>query len=276
MHRLFEFLRSVYVVVLFVVLECVAINFYAHSDLYTQAKMLNYSNRVVGGAQGAWGGVREYFGLRSKNEILISRVAELENELTEYRQMKSDSILWASSEAGFEKPYKYIVAKVASNTINKLENYIVLNRGERDGVERNMAVVSSGGAMVGYIAAVSQRYSIAISVLNTKFRTSGKIAEQEYMGSIFWSGTSRYIVEMEELSKYADIKAGDEIVSTGHSQIFPEGILIGRVETAQMNEANTAYNVTVELEVDISSINEVVIVGNNNYDEVEALFKEIN
>ncbi|MFR9602924.1 MAG: rod shape-determining protein MreC [Rikenellaceae bacterium] len=276
MHRLFEFLRSVCVVVLFIVLECVAINFYAHSDLYTQAKMLNYSNRVVGGAQGAWGGVREYFGLRAKNEILVSRVAELENELSTYRYMKSDSTLWASSQSGAEKPYKYIVAKVASNTISKMENYIVLNRGHRDGVQKNMAVVSSGGAMVGYIAAVSNSYSIAISVLNTKFRTSGKILNQEYMGPIFWRGEDRYRVDMEELSKYAGVDVGDEIVSTGHSQIFPEGILIGRVATAQLNEANTAYNVSIELAVDMSSLNEVVIVGNNNYDEVESLFREVN
>ncbi len=276
MHRLFEFLRSVYVVVLFVILECVAINFYAHSDLYTQAKMLSYSNRVVGGAQGAWGGVREYFGLRRKNEILISRVAELENELTLYRELAADTLLWAQSEAGYEKPYTYIVAKVVSNSVNKLENYIVLNRGQRDGVAKNMAVLSSGGAMVGYVAACTERYSIVISVLNTKFRTSGKVLGQEYMGSIFWAAESRYSVEMEELSKYSQIKSGDEIVSTGYSQIFPEGVLIGSVATAQMDESNTSYNVTIDLAVDISSINEVVIVGNNNYGEVDALLKEFN
>ncbi len=276
MHRLFEFLRSVYVVVLFVVLECIAINFYAHSDIYTQAKMLSYSNKVVGGAQGAWGGLRGYFKLRSKNETLISRIAELENELTTYRHMKSDSTLWASSESGFEKPYKYIVAKVESNTINKLENYIVLNRGERDGVQKNMAVVSAGGAMVGYVAACSERYSVAVSVLNSKFRTSGKILGQDHMGSIFWSGESRYVVDMEELSKYANVKVGDEIISTGHSQIFPEGILIGCVASAQLNESNTSYNVTIDLAADLSAITEVIIVGNNNYEEVESLFKEIN
>ncbi len=276
MHRLFEFLRSVYVVVLFVVLECIAISFYAHSDLYTQAKMLSYSNRVVGGAQGAWGGVREYFGLRKKNDILVSRVAELENELSLYREMAIDTMLWSASQGGYQKPYTYIVAKVVSNSVNKLENYIVLNRGERDGVLKNMSVVSPGGGMVGYIAACSDRYSIVVSVLNTKFRTSGKVQGQEHMGSIFWNGESRYEVEMEELSKYSDIKPGDEIVSTGYSQIFPEGVLIGRVDEAQMDESNTSYNVSIELAVDISALSEVVIVGNNNYGEVENLLKEVN
>ncbi len=275
MHRLIEFLRSVYVVVLFVILECIAINFYAHSDVYTQAKMLGYSNRVVGGAQGVWGGVREYFGLRTRNEILINRVAELENELSLYRHLASDSTLWAGANPLTDSPYHYIVSKVVSNTINKLENYIVLNRGKRDGVRKNMAVISSGGAMVGYVASTTERYSIVVSILNTKFRTSGKISGQEQMGSIFWDGKSRYQVQMEELSKYTELEVGDDVVSTGFSQIFPENIAIGRVSEFALNEARTAYSVTIDLEADISSINEVVIVANNNFDEIDSIFKTI-
>ncbi|MFI3301713.1 MAG: rod shape-determining protein MreC [Rikenellaceae bacterium] len=275
MHRIIEFLRSVYVVVLFVILECVAINFYAHSDVYTQAKMLGYSNRVVGGAQGVWGGVREYFGLRGRNDILVERVAELENELSLYRHMASDSTLWAGTNPLVDVPYRYIVSKVVSNTINKLDNYIVLNRGSRDGVNKNMAVISPGGAMVGYVAATTEKYSMVVSILNTKFRTSGKISGQQQMGSIFWSGQNRYQVQMEELSKYAELNLGDKVISTGYSQIFPEGVAIGSIAEFSLNEGRTAYSVTIDLEIDISAISEVVIVANNNFDEVDSIFKSI-
>ncbi len=239
MYRLIEFLRSVYVVVLFIVLECIAINIYAHSDIYTQAKMLGYSNRVVGKAQGTWGGVKEYFGLRDRNYILINRIAELENELALYRHISADSILWAGETPFVDKPYDYLVAKVVSNTVNKLDNYIVLNRGARDGVHKNMAVISSGGAMVGYIAATTERYSVVVSILNTKFRSSGKIAGNDQMGSIFWDGKSRYQLNMAELSKYAELSVGDEFVSTSFSQIFPEGIAIGQVSDFKLNDAMT-------------------------------------
>ena len=49
MRKLFEFIRSVYVVVLFVVLEAVAVSCYARSSYYTQARLLSRSNQVVGG-----------------------------------------------------------------------------------------------------------------------------------------------------------------------------------------------------------------------------------
>ncbi len=278
MNRLFEFLRSIYVVVLFIALEIIAINFYAHSTLYTQAKLLSYSNRVVGGAQGVFGEVKEYFALRHKNNALLTRVQELEVELALYRHIRTDSLLWATSAVESDKtqqvPYRYTRARVISNSINRVDNYITLNRGERDGIRGNMAVVSPSGEMVGYIVSCSERYSIAASILNTKFRTSGKIAGQDYMGSIFWSGSNRYQVQMSELSKYATLSVGDEVTSTGNSHIFPDGVKIGYISSYELNPAATAYNLTIDLACDISALNQVLIIGSNSYEEVEGLQNE--
>ena len=58
MRKLLEFIRSVYVVVLFVVLEAIAISYYAHSTYYTQARLLARSNQLVGGVHGLFAGVR--------------------------------------------------------------------------------------------------------------------------------------------------------------------------------------------------------------------------
>lgn len=235
--------------------------------------MLSYSNSVVGGVQGFWSDVRGYFRLHSENEILIARVAELENELSGLRAERSDSLLWSKSqvEVTNDQPYTYVMARVVSNSINKLENYIVVNRGSKDGIRKNMAVVSSGGAMVGYVTACSARYSVVVSILNTKFKTSGKIEDQSYMGAISWSGDNRYCVEMRDLSKYCEVTQGAKITSTGYSQIFPDGIPIGRVASAQLNKGQTAYDVVVELSADISALDEVIIINNNNYTEVEEL-----
>ena len=47
MYKLIEFLRRIYVAVLFVVFEAIAIGYYAHSSNYTQAKLLTRSNQVL-------------------------------------------------------------------------------------------------------------------------------------------------------------------------------------------------------------------------------------
>ena len=52
MRKLLEFIRSIYVMVLFVVLEAIAVGYYAHSTYYTQAGLLERSIQVVGGVHG--------------------------------------------------------------------------------------------------------------------------------------------------------------------------------------------------------------------------------
>ena len=71
MYKLIEFLRRIYVAVLFVVFEAIAIGYYAHSSNYTQAKLLTRSNQVVGGVNGIFADIRSYFTLGRENERLL-------------------------------------------------------------------------------------------------------------------------------------------------------------------------------------------------------------
>ena len=71
MYKLIEFLRRIYVAVLFVVFEAIAIGYYAHSSNYTQAKLLTRSNQVVGGVNGIFADIGSYFTLGRENERLL-------------------------------------------------------------------------------------------------------------------------------------------------------------------------------------------------------------
>ena len=145
------------------------------------------------------------------------------------------------------------------------------NRGLRDSIQTEMAVLSPDGAMVGYVVACTDRYSVALSVLNTSFRASGKLADSDYSGSICWDGLDPHVVVLDELSKYADPKPGDEVVTTGFSQYFPPDVLIGWVESASLNETRTAYTVRVRLAAELSRLSDVVLVGNRDLYEIRAL-----
>lgn len=271
MYKLIEFIRSVYVVLLFVVIEVVAINYYAHSSHYTQARLLTRSNMLVGGAQQAFSDTKHYFSLGRENRALLGRVETLETELARYRSAEVAERLDGYMAGNTKTQYLLSAASVVSNSINKDHNFIVLNRGLRDSVSSDMAVLSPEGVMVGYVVECSERYAVAISILNTSFRASGKIAGSDYFGSIFWDGSDPHYVTMEELSKYAEPKAGDEVVSTGFSQYFPVDILIGTVEEAALNEARTAYTVRIRLAVDVSGLGDVILVRNNDAAEVQSL-----
>ena len=128
MYKLLEFLRSTYVALLFVIIEVVAINYYAHSSHFTQARILTQSNQLAGGIHSAFRGVKRFFALPDENQRLLERVAALENELSFYREQALFAALdtVGSPLAG---PYRYTTARVVANSINKQENLLTLNKG---------------------------------------------------------------------------------------------------------------------------------------------------
>lgn len=271
MRKLIEFIRSIHVVVLFVVLEALAVSYYAHSTCYTEARLLSRSNQVIGGLRGLFTGVRHYFSLGSENRVLLDRVTDLEERLARYEEVVAMSHLDSCLAGVGEAKYRFSVASVVSNSTNRQQNLITLNRGRRDNVEAEMAVLSPDGTMVGYVVDCTERYAVAMSVLNTSFRASGKLADSDYFGSIYWDGLDPHVVILGELSKYAEPHPGDEVVTTGFSQYFPADVLIGWVESAELDPTLTSYTVRVRLAAEISRLTDVILVGNRDMNEIRGL-----
>ena len=271
MRKLLEFIRSVYVVVLFVVLEAIAISYYAHSTYYTQARLLARSNQVVGGVHGLFAGVRHYFSLGRENRELLAHVARMKERLALYEEAETAARLDGYMQDIGVSKYRIMTASVTSNTVNRAQNLIVLNRGRRDGVTEEMGVLSPDGAMVGYVVACTERYSVAMSVLNTSFRASGKLVGSDYFGSVYWDGVDPHVVVLGDLSKYAEPRPGQEVVTAGFSQFFPAEVLIGGVESAELNETGTAYTVRVRLAAEVSRLSDVVLVCNRDQYEIRDL-----
>ena len=166
MRKLFEFIRSVYVVVLFVVLEAAAVSFYARSTCYTQARLLSRSNQVVGGVHGLFAGIGHYFTLGRENRMLLARVTQLEERLAQYEEAATAERLDSYMQDIGESKYRFATASVVANTVNRARNHITLNRGHRDGIVEEMAVLSPDGAMAGYVVAMQQGEALAVAVLS--------------------------------------------------------------------------------------------------------------
>ncbi len=273
MLKLVEFIKKVYLPLLFVVLEIVAIHYYAHSNSYAEARLLATSNSIVGGVYGSISGVGEYFGLRKRNRVLLDEMAALQNELTRYRESEVYKEL-DSLGAEVETKFSYMTARVVRNTVNRQHNYLTLNKGQRDGVEADMAVITPDGAMVGYVVSCSERYAVAISILNTSFNASGKLAGDGHSGSIYWEGFDAHRVKMHELSKYAPVEVGDTIVSTGYSHFFPEDITIGYIEHLEVDEPTSSFKVDLRLAADMTRLNDVLLIKNFDIYELTALEAE--
>lgn len=268
MYRFFLFLKKISFVVLFVVIEILAFKYYANSNSYTQARVSGISDRVTGYVYTAISGVKHFFSLGAENRKLTEEVARLRKELTRYENIEA----WQ-----YESPlpldslrYTYTAARVINNSINRAENFMTLNKGSRDGITPDMAIISDG-AIAGYVLHCSDKFSTAISVLNTKFRTSGKLAGEDYSaGSLYWDARSYEEMILSEIPKYATIEVGDTVVTTEHSSRFPEGILIGTVKNFELVNG-TYYQARVKLFAQMGALNNVVLVRYEDLEEKRAL-----
>jgi rod shape-determining protein MreC len=260
MYRLLLFLRRIHVLLIFLLLEGLALHFYASSSVHSRARLLTASDAVFGGAYGVIAGAERFVGLSETNRQLEKRVEKLEDELSMWRERYGtatlDSINSSVSISG-----GYIAAHVVRNSISKRENYIMLDRGLRDGVERRMAVVSPQGSLVGYVEGVSASNAVCVSVLSTDFRASGMFPASGHFGSVSWLGGDPRTVRLSEVPKYAEVGRGDTVV-TRSSLNFPEGIIIGTVESYTVDESRASLDIDVRLSADIAALRTVFLVRN--------------
>lgn len=260
MSQFILFLRKIYFVIMFILLEIMAFSHFSNSSVYANAKIMNASAVMTGGFQGSISRVENFMRLRSDNEKLLARVAALENELETYkaaeRAAQSDSVV--IDPVSTLGQYEYMTAHVVNNTINRRDNYLTIDKGTKDGVVPEMAIMSNG-CLVGYIVSCSAHYSVGVSFLNTKFVTSGQSTRRSYYGSVRWEGVDYSKGRLLEIPKYADIEVGDTIVTTEFSSRFPEGIPIGVVTNAEMvNGIN--YEADIDLLVEFGRLYNVELV----------------
>ena len=277
MHRLLEFIKRIYVVLLFILLEGIAIWQYATSTPYTEAKILSRTTAVGGYFSKKITNIDRFFSLADENDMLTHRVAELEQTLERERERLADytEASWQMQMQGNNDDLHYIYypARVASMTISHLRNYIVLDKGERDGIKKNMGVITPDKNLVGYIISCSERYSVAMPVINTEFTMGGCLSMTNYTCSLRWTGDSPYHVSIIDVSTYAQPEIGMPVEVW--SERLPEGVIVGHIEKFEHNAAKTAYSARLRLAVDMSALDNVLIVENTHYGEIEQLMGNI-
>lgn len=131
--------------------------------------------------------------------------------------------------------------------------------------------LSRRGKVVGLVTNVSDNYSTAISVLNSKWKLSAKIKSNDYFGSLSWNGRDYRTVQLNEIPYHVMVNKGDTVVTTGFSSGFPEGIMIGTIADYSIGSGSNFYKIEVTLAADFRSLVEVAAVENKHRSEIKQL-----
>jgi rod shape-determining protein MreC len=241
---------------------------------------MGVANEVSGKIFKQYNSVQYYFDLKKTNDSLLRANEKLYNKLKQDFEMPDtvnrtviDSIR-VDSLLKFRK-YLYMQAKVIGNTVNLPNNYIQLARGALQGVQKDFGVIDANNNVVGTVIDISDNYAVVMSLLHKQSTISAGLKKTGELGSVVWDGKQPNMVILKEISKGIKISKGDSVITSGLTDRFPHGLLIGTVnEIIEDNSSNT-YIIKVKTAANFFNVQFVFIINNLQKQEMQDIMKRV-
>lgn len=274
MRNLLNFLMKYNYWFLFLLLEVASFVLLFRFNRYQQSVYLTSANGVTGAIYGVAGSVSSYFHLKTVNADLLERNVWLERKVEvlekAFAEQGPDSVMLHSLENLVSAKYEVYRATVIKNSLNRVDNYLTLDKGSVDSIRPEMGVVDANG-VVGIVYKTSPHYSLVISLLNSKSNLSCKISGSGYFGYLHWEGTDAQYAYLRDLPRHAEFSVGDTVVTSGYSAVFPEGVMVGTVDEMTDSHDGLSYRVKVKLATDFGKVTQVCVISRAGQEEQKSL-----
>ena len=270
-------LDRLYTLLLFIVMEILALMMISNDSLFQQIKIGGIYMGIRGSFSKAGSDINYYFNLRqvneqlnTENELLLAQVERYRSYI--YRKDTTDSagsfVVRVLTDT-VKPQFTYIPARIVANGTNKKHNFIIIGKGRQDGIEPDMGVVSPCG-VVGVVSRVSDNYSFVISTLNINQSVSAKLGRDGAFGPLIWDGKRADYALLTEIPQHIRFTVGDTVYTSGYSTLFPENIPLGTVRKSRIIKG-THHEIRVKLFEEFSTLKFVRVVVNNDKNEIKGI-----
>lgn len=253
----------------FVLFFTVAIILVVQNNRYQRSSFINSSNVVVGSFYDKLNSWKSYLALDETNKNLAQENALLRQQLQGYILKDTlDSIqIMDSIEAN---RYHFIMGEVVNNSIHQKSNFVTINKGSQDGIQKGLGVITSNG-VVGIVLNVSPHFSTIQSLLHPDTRISVTLDTTNVFGSLVWgNNVDPRFAMVKDIPNHVKVQKGQKVYTSGFS-LFPKGIEIGSVEETGIQSGESFLDVRIKLRTNFSNINHVYVVKDLLEDEKNKL-----
>ncbi|MFL5744241.1 MAG: rod shape-determining protein MreC [Niastella sp.] len=280
MRNIFLFIRRYFNFVFFVVLQIAALYILFHYNKFHEAVFSGVANELTGNIGGKYTNITYYFHLKSTNDQLARENEELRNKLLANfeRPDTSEKIIKDTipyDTLGHYRKYLYRSARVVNNSVSLPNNTFTINRGENEGVHKNMGVISPTG-VAGVVINTSNNYAVVMSLLHRQTIISASLKKTGETGKVLWDGNSPLYITLKDIPKSAQVAKGDSVVTSPYASHFPPGILIGTVMDIVDDKSTGFYTLRLKPGTNFFNVQYVMVVENLLKDEQAKLEGETN
>lgn len=238
------------------------------------------ANEVTGKISHQVNNIEYYFHLKQTNDSLVKANEALYNKLKENYEIPDTAGKIAIDTINVDslknqKKYLYMQAKVVRNSVSQPNNYIVLHRGSLQGIHADMGVIGTNNAVIGTVMEVSNNYSVVMSLLHEQSNLSARLKRSGETGTVIWDGMDPKILILKDISKTVKVTVGDTVVTSGFSDKFPPGLLVGIVNKIISEKTSSNYVVSIATAANFETIQYSYIIDNLQKDEPQQLLKKV-
>lgn len=211
--------------------------------------------------------IPEMFALKKQNEELRKQVKELEQYKQRFLEYQRENINLRSMLGLKQRNFQYELeaAEVIGRDPGNWFNVILIDKGENNGIKKDMAVITDQG-LAGYTISVGKNYAKVLLITDERSSVSAMIERTRDNGIL--KGTidpaPRGFVKMVFLPQEANLVKGDVVISSGLGGIIPKGIIIGEVVEAKKEPYDLMQYAIVRPEVDFQKLEQVFVIKSQN------------
>jgi len=197
--------------------------------------------------------------LRSDNERLRARVLALEFSVMRQAALERENAELRGLRASLPPLIKkWQLAEIISVDTNPLRQRVVINKGARDGVTVNQAVVDGNG-ILGQVARVGPWSAEVILVTDPEHAIPVEVTRNSLRSIAVGSGNSGELL-LPYLAINTDVKSGDLLVSSGLGGVFPAGLPVARITGVRRESNQLLAQVRAQPVADVEHDRELVLL----------------
>jgi rod shape-determining protein MreC len=272
MNSFRELLKRYFHLVAFLVLQIFALILIYNNSNYQHFAISTAMQGVVGPVQKFANYFYRQWHYQNENTYLVQQNIELLKEKDNLFIFSEDTVysVYSGENKNKRRMYDIATAHVVFNTVNKLNNYIIIDKGKKDGVVPDMAVLSPNG-VVGVVSDISENFSTVISLLNPNSRVNVRILPVNQIGTVIWVDADPSVAQVTDIPQHLMVAVGDSVVTSGFSDVYPKDILVGTVIEKYDNPNNTFLTIKIRLATDFRNLHNVYLISNLYKSELDSL-----
>jgi rod shape-determining protein MreC len=198
------------------------------------------------------------FHLQKENGMLKQRIAELQKENYQMKEMVlANERLKRLLQFRETLSSSVIAAEVIGHDPSSWFRSMTINKGEKDGLRKGMAVISTEG-VVGQILKTSPYHSIVLLI--TDYNSAIDSIVQRTRAKAIVEGKGENRCQLKYLLRTEEVLVGDIVVTSGLSGNFPKGLMVGEVRKVDKKGHGVFQYAELVPRVDVTQLEEILVI----------------